>query len=190
MVFTMKLRFWAANTSAANGIRVTIGLPGKRVIPDKIGGLRQKKVRRGRCHLQRSPPSRHPLQTHVCVHSISSPSHTFLFFTRGHLTAAAEAAAAYGGRPRPGPTNHTNKPAAALSGPVTLQVVIQAHASFYVAILAAPVAHRAISEGIISRSMWHYRCTPLRCEKLTCLPDVEGNANSVIIDISHWLVQL
>lgn len=94
------------------------------------------------------PPSRHPLvQTHknTCAFTRFS-AHLTLFFILGHLTAAA---AAYGGRPRLGPTNHTNTPAAALSGPVTLQVVIQSHATFYVAFLAAPIAHRAISEGII-----------------------------------------
>lgn len=55
-------------------------------------------------------------KTHVHTLDFQPMSH---FFIQGHLTAAA-----YGGGPRPGPTNHTNKPAAYLSGPVTQQVVI------------------------------------------------------------------
>lgn len=51
---------------------------------------------------------------------------------------------------------------------VTLQVVIQAHATFYVAFLAAPILRSAISEGIISLSMWRCRCM-LRLKKLTGL---------------------
>lgn len=45
--------------------------------------LATKKLGRGRCHLQRSPqspPSLSDTRTHVCIHSIFSPSSTFLYW--------------------------------------------------------------------------------------------------------------
>lgn len=82
---------------------------------------------------------------------------------------------------------------------VALQVIIQPHASFYVAFLAAPVPRWAISEGIISWSMWHYRCMLYSHKKLTCLANVSELKRMLvlpwylIIDLTllhcQWLVQ-
>lgn len=95
--------------------RVSIGLAVKSVIPDKIGGAWKKKVGRegGRevavekGMLEVPPASISPklnltlslrhMNTHACTHF---HSHHIIFLIQGHLTAAA-----YGGRPRPGPTN-------------------------------------------------------------------------------------
>lgn len=74
---------WEAKNGTANCNRVAIGLPVKFIIPDKISACDKKKVGRGRCHLQRSPqspPSLSDTGTHVCIHSIFSPSSTFLYW--------------------------------------------------------------------------------------------------------------
>lgn len=46
------------------------------------------------------------MDTHARTHL--AHTHHIIFFIKGHLMAAA-----YGGRPRPGPTNQTDRPAAA-----------------------------------------------------------------------------
>lgn len=97
--------------------RVSVGLAVKPVIPDKISACKKKKGERegggsGEGMLEVPPALIYPKPNLTLslrhMHTHTWCSHHIIFFIRGHLTAAA-----YGGRPRPGPTNQTNKPAAA-----------------------------------------------------------------------------
>lgn len=125
--------------------------------------LQQKKVGRGRCHLQRSPqspPSLSDTRTHVCIHSIFSPSSTFLYWATWQQQQHMEV-----GQGRGPPTTPTHQQQlcqprhAAGRNSVPCQLLC--------GIFSSPIAHPAISEGIILWSMWHYRCMLFRQERLT-----------------------
>lgn len=91
--------------------RVSIGLAVKPVIPDKICTKKRKREGEGggsrEGMLEVPPASIYPKPNltlslrHTSTHAYTHlRSHHIIFLIRGHLTAAA-----YGGRPRSGPTN-------------------------------------------------------------------------------------
>lgn len=132
-------------------------------------------------------PSRHPLfqtQAHTCAFTRFS-AHLARFYTGPPDSSSSIWKEAKAGAHQP--HQHTSssfvRPRhAAGRNSVPCQLLC--------GIFSSPIAHPAISEGIILWSMWHYRCMLFRRERLTSLLNVERNGNSVIIDISHWLVQL
>lgn len=139
--------------------RVSIGLAVKPVIPDKISACKKKKKRweregggSGEGMLEVPPASiyskpnlalslRH-MNTHARTHLALTPYN--ILYT-GPPDGSSIWRQAKAGAHQP-----NQQTSSSLVRLVTLQVVIQPHASFYVAFLAAPIPRSAISEGIIS----------------------------------------